>query len=306
MRRMLAFILSLVLCFSLNNTVYAEEINTEANVGLIFTQNEYDIFVALKQTPKNMLESSGYSYETIEAIQSFSIEEAVLERANLSDQELLNMGYSERQISLLRTYDGSPIEQNPQMRGVFADLTGQIQKESAGKTRMKVSFTWEWSNSPFLNGSAISDIVTCGFAATNDDNLSSVITVESATCSVDYYVGTTKMGTLHPTVTYKNPQSHIEVKFQHCEEFTDGQGFLQSGKLQVTVKEESTVNELYSVSFAFGYGHTVFTVSPSISVSVGGGITGGVGLSFGFGTENMFYKTMILKHDGTYQIFDGG
>lgn len=72
--------------------------------------------------------------------------------------------------------------------------------------------------------------------------------------------------------------------------------------MTIVVKEEATSNTLYSAAFAFGYGHTTLTYSPSISVSVSGISPS---LSFGLGTEETFYKTIVINNEGQYDIYNG-
>lgn len=287
-----------------------ERINGDEN-GIpagTFVKSEYDMYVELQNTPVKALLDSGYSQNTINEIRNTSIEKALYERAQLPEDELRDMGYSQEKIELLKEYDGSPLSENPQMRGVFANLTGSMFVQWFTKTYMQVGFSWEWDTQPFLSGSIFTDIVTCGFAGTNDDNGLDIMTfVElNSHCTISYYSIDTLIGRETYEISVQNPHQHVEVKFPMSKVFGNHGGYAKKGSLTIRVKEENTVGKLYSCAFAFGYGHTGVVIAPSISVSAGSGFSGGVGLSFGFNTENMFYKTMILRHDGKYEIFNGG
>ena len=233
----------------------------------------------------------------------------------MPEDDLRDMGYSQETIELLKAYDGSPIEDNPQLYGAFADLNGNLYVVSYGDTRMAAEFAWNWSNSPLLSGSAATDIVACGFAGTNTNNLPCTMTFDAARSEgvVYYYQGNTEVpvyaGSKTLDISVKNVHQHVEVRFPMSESFggtTGKTGWAKNGHLIVGIKEEMTVNQLYSAAFAFGYGHTSRTLSPSISVSVGSGFSGGIGLSFGSGTENMFYQTVVVDHEGNYDIYNGG
>lgn len=300
------------MCFIMNSRmiVYAEDYEEKEVPIATFTQSEYDMYMEFKQTPQSELITRGYSIDDIELITKFSIEETLLERAKMSEEKLYNMNYNAKQIAILKEYDGSPIEQNPQLKGVFADLTGTISKVGHSTYRMKTKFTWEWSNEPLFSGTAITDIVACGFTATNNNNMNSVVTTvpSGTTCSIEYYQGSKLIGVKSHPISYKDPHGNIEVKFKISDTGNNGQiGFGKKGTLTVDIQEEKIMNALYSTSFAFGYGHsTISPTSPSIGVSFSStGASGGVSLSFAKGTENMFYKTLILKYNGDNTIYNG-
>ena len=277
-----------------------------------FVKSEYDMYMELQNAPVEALLDSGYSQNTINEIKSTSIEEALYERAQLPEDELRNMGYSQEKIKLLKEYDGSPLSENPQMREVFPNLTGSFYVAYSEKTFMEVSFMWYWDGKPFLSGSVFTDIVACGFAGTSDfNNLPCRVTLDTnnSFCLISYYSDSgTFRGNVVGEISVQNPHQHIEVKFPMSKVFNKvDAGWAQKGTLRVRIKEENSVGKLYSCTFAFGCGHTGVgvVVAPSISVSTGSGFNGGVGLSFGLNTKNMFYKTMVLRSNGTHEIFEG-
>lgn len=329
MKKVLSVILAIACCFSLATTAFASDLDEVEPIasGTIaasdigdegveigsFVANEYDMYLELQNTPSSVLLKSGYDYEDVEEIKSTSVEEILYQRGQMTESELRNMGYSQETIELLKAYDGSPIEDNPQLYGTFADLNGDLKVINYGTSKMAVKFNWSWSNSPLLSGTAITDVVTCGFAGTNNNNLPCTMTFDkdNSKCRINYYQGDygyfTYIGYKDKDISVKNAHQHVEVKFKMSEPFSNGKkiGWAQNGYMIIGIKEERTVNQLYSGTFAFGYGHTVVTISPSISVSVGSGFSGGVGLSFGTGTENMFYKTAVVNRYGKYDIFNG-
>ena len=276
-----------------------------------FTKNEYDMYLETQNALAGKWKGTGYERKELSAIQSASIEWVIQQRAERPEKELQALGYSEEKISILKEYDGGPLAQNPQLRGVFADLTGRLYVRTAGSMTMSILFTWTWSNPPVLCGYAVTDIVTCAFSGTNNQNLpcNLVISEAGTSCTIIYYDWETGEfeRTEHIEIGIINPKQHIEAKFAIGYEGKpyETTACAKSGNIIVAVKEDKCVNNLYSTTFSIGYGHTVFTVSPSISLSVGTAIGGGVGLSFGLGTENMFYKHIRVLSDGSSQIYNG-
>lgn len=327
MKRLLSLILAIVSFMLLLVPASAHEANGEELIktGFVenldgkvgertligtFVKNEYDIFVERQNTPTTTLLEQGYSLEEVEQIKSMTVEEILQQRADMSVQELQNMGYSIDRIKMIKEYDGSPLSESPEVRGVFADITGRLYVETYGKSKMSVMFSWSWSAQPVLFF-GVQDIVSCGFAGTNNNNLPCTMRFDDkvSICRVNYYQmdGNTPVyiGSKDQKIVVKNVHQHVEVKFNMSDVVNVGWGWAKSGYFLVGIKEEKTLNRLYSGTFAFGYGHTVFTTTPSISISVGSGVSAGVGLSFGLGTENMFYKTIVLKNTGAYNIYNG-
>lgn len=275
-----------------------------------FVTNEYDMYLEMQNTPTALLLENGYEIGEIEELKNTSVEEILYERGQMSEEELIAMGYFEGTIKLLKEYDGSPIEDNPQLYGIFADLSGDLSVKSYGKSKMAVRFTWEWSNAPLLSGTAITDVVSCGFAGTNNENVSCVMTFDKSNseCIVSYYEqgddGLTYLGHKSPTISAKNVHNHVESRIRMSEEFNSGRsiGWAKKGYLTVAIKEENPIYQLYSGTFAFGYGHMVGAITPSISISFD---SISIGLTFGTDTEEMFYKTITVDATGKFDIQDG-
>lgn len=128
-KKVLSILLTMTMLLSMCATAVAEEIEMEEVIAS-FTTNEYDSVMKLKQTSDAELKKLGYSAEDIAAIRSFSFEKAFLERAQLPENELYGLGYNADQINLLKSYDGSSLEDNPQIKGLIAKITGNITKGS--------------------------------------------------------------------------------------------------------------------------------------------------------------------------------
>ena len=270
------------------------------------SENEYDYITSLKSMSEQELSQLGYSAQEIVSIQNFSIEDALLERARLSHQELLNYGYSPRQIELLKTYDGSSLAENPQYRASLATLDGNIIVTTASKAKMGAYFTWCWSNLPLFN---IEDIVGCAFAGTNSENQSCNVKVIQAetSCVVTYSSGSAPDFQMSKTVSYKDRNSFVKLRVDFIYKHGIVDYWARCGTFEVTIEEVVPLNDLYSGTFAFGLGHKTFGVdSFDISVSYDGlSPSIGIGLSFTSGMDVEFYQTLILTWYGSEEYFDG-
>ncbi|MDR2944704.1 MAG: hypothetical protein LBU81_06475 [Methanosarcinales archaeon] len=276
----------------------SEEVLQE-EVLATFTTNEYDMWLELKETPDHELRKSGYSVKDIAAIKNFSFEEALFERAQLSEEELHNMGYNDTQISLLKSYDGSPLEENPQMMAAASTFIGSITKKTYSKSNMSASFNWMWQSAPVI---MMTDIVTCGFSAVGNGSIQRVVTATDVS-STATYIHDNIYNASHRTtpISYKKINSHVESKIP----LSYNNGWAHSGEFTVKLNEAVSGNNLLITYFAFGYGHSTYSITPSISVNVGGSGIGGIGLSFASGTDAMYYSTMVLSHNGSTQIYNG-
>lgn len=324
MRKIAVLFFAVVFCFMLAVPVSAADktdvpaVETLSSVGkkqaTTFSRNEYDMYLELQAASVQTLEEVGYTAQEIEEIKTTSAEELLYERAQLSANELYNLGYSEEDVAILKAYDGSPLSQNPQLRGVLATFEGVMDVVYYSSHEMYVMFEWEWSNSPLLIDG--SDMVACGFGGTNINNGPSTLIVNQSEtyCSVSYYQGysnTTYVGMDFVNVYYPNINGTAKADFEMAKSFTVGSevltGWAQKGTFMICVEEDVQVNELYSAKFAFGYGHTTVTMSSAdITVSISGsGPSLDIGLTFESGTECMYYNTLRVDKYGNKEEFAG-
>ena len=104
-----------------NNAEVTEEMIQIAlnNKEYITENNEYDTLITIKQNLRTK--------RTLEENLNSTIEGAILERSSLPKETLSKIGYTNSQIKILKEYDGSPIEDNPQLRSVAGSITSSFQ-----------------------------------------------------------------------------------------------------------------------------------------------------------------------------------
>ena len=176
-------------CFADNAGPFAA--NPEIPLSSLETQycNEYDKIVAIRN---EAAESNGtniqenVSKEELEYILSDAIETELLRRASLPTDVLRNYGYSDEAIKILREYDGSRLEQNPQLRSVSATLSGSIEFSTRTRTKVVIVYSWSWDMYPV---SAFEDIVAVSWDGTYENGLinNMILDMDSTYALVNYY-----------------------------------------------------------------------------------------------------------------------
>lgn len=295
--------LSLVMCLSLCLPVAAVTNEGDNSVSQSYTASEYDILISLKEEKEALrdmpatLAVDEERAEYLEELQSFNPEEAIMEVASQPYDVLRRQGYSAEQIAILKAYDGGPIENNPQLSRALGELWATILRQSYSNHGAEARFSWKWTTKPIITG-VFDDIVSCAWRGVNQDNEEVVMSFVSSSseCEVEYV---TDMGATVDYVEYeindKDPNRNAEVKFA----LSHNNGYAKEGYFDVCIEEEVIVNELATATFIFAYGHTNFTISPSISVSGSGP---SLGLSCGIGTDEMFNEWMKINANGSTEV----
>ena len=297
----LGMTISPVISAEANNALNATAIDSTKEKIDSFTVTEYEVITDLKQSSDSELMKRGYSTNEIAEIKDFSFEKSLLERAQLSEKSLYGMGYNSDQIALLKSYDGGPLENNPQMVAVFGTLSGTIYKNYMYSNQASAIFTWQWSNTPLICG-PLRDTVACYFTATKTGGGSHTVVAlnnSSTYCDVEYYFGNSKMNTTRYNVAFPSPQKSAEVKFPMEKNINGADCWAKKGTMVIAIREDVVVYNMAIAYFTFGYGHSVLTTTPSVNVPFGGG------LEFGIGVTREFYKTIRLNINGTSQIYNG-
>lgn len=112
----LALTIAAVPCFAVSAS--ALEINDE----LVFS--EYEYITAVREMSDDELESVELTAPEVQMIRSNAIENEILSRKELSDDELIaRYGYTYDEISILREYDGGRLENHAELAAITGTLT---------------------------------------------------------------------------------------------------------------------------------------------------------------------------------------
>lgn len=225
------------------------------------TINEYDIIVKAKTQSKDSLLAEGISAQTIDYIANGQVENELFARSQMTDSELTQMGYSPDEISILRNYDGSPLEKNPQLRTVTSKFNVSIGKVASGNYYATALCSFYWTVKPVVVLAGASDYVSCSWVGTAKDNKTCSMRHVTSACSIKYSDGSTK--SYSPSV--KNSLSWVQAKVLQSTKNAANGNYIKSGSMSVQVQEQVLVHKLAKTEFTFHYGHS--TISPNGGVS---------------------------------------
>lgn len=267
MKKTISLILSLIMILALATTAWADEPELYKTI-YSSTISEYDCYVNIREKSNEELEKLGFNMQFANDIKSNSVENELLKRSELSSKELKNnYGYSEEQINIIKNYNGEPIEKQPQLRGIFADMDYSVRRYIiSGTTKTVVGITWEWSNKPFLCGTAVKDIAALRWEGTNSMSqpINLGINTNKSYCHVSYYdldgsFFKTKKTKLYVKDAYEKVYSKIQMGIN------DRQSYAKKGmmKLYLDVIGNGRIEE---TQFIFAYAHQTVAVN-SIGVS---------------------------------------
>lgn len=293
-KKLVSVALAAVMTLGMSLTAFAEEIETPA---YSVTISEYDVYVETRTATPAQLARSGMKDETVELIKSNAIENELLHLSTLSEEELTNLGYNDEQIVLLQNYDGERIENNPQLRGIFADMSCNFYKSSASTSSLAVKVIWEWTNVPVFAGVAINDIIGIRWQGTNTSGqpLNLALNSSGSSCKISYY---SRSGSYKSqssvSIATDDPYGHAYAKIPMSagKGDTDGDYYAKKGTLIVKVDRTGT-QSIKEGAFVFGYGHTVLSVTPSLSLPAS------FGISFSKGVETMCQEAIRMSNTGT-------
>lgn len=271
-----------------NRFDYCAELSKQGKIKLVdsYSYNQYDYYMNMKQKTERELRAEGVSTNDIITVKSNAFESELLNRAQLPESELIDLGYTQDQIRLLKSYDGSPLENNPQMRAVTATFSGALYQDIVSKTASTTIFTWNWSSAPIVCSIDIDDYVGCSWSGTNKQNLNCQMQVYGKSCIVNYADGS--MASL--AVTEKDAYRWVQAKVRQRTVYS----WAKSGSLSVQTREVVNTNgNLYSTLYYYGFGHSTLVLNGGISLSPSGP---SLGLTFGTQVQNMFHKSITVRH----------
>ena len=287
-KRFLCLLTSLIMLLSLNVNTFANE----KNDGYVVEINEYDEYNKSRAMTNTDLYKIGYSKEYVEEVKSNYIENELLKRSKLSVQELKEKyGYDENQINIIKNYDGQAIEEQPQLRVLFATMTVSIYKYIADNTQVAFIASWDWSSMPFVNGK---DLIAVRWQGTNSNgqSINLVLNKSKSYCNIYYYNladGQPYEGYAAMDIKSKDSYSHAYSDIEMGKNFT---WFGKSGTIKIHLDKLGTA-QILETAFIVTYGHeTTGFSSPTVSFPAGFSITlkGNV--------EEMFYEVFRIDNKG--------
>lgn len=210
-----------------------------------------------------------------------------LERAKLDEEVLIKYyGYSKEQVDILKNYDGSPIENNPQLAAASATLSASMSSGTCTTSKLTAYIIWRWSNAPLLSGPGITDRVAVRWTGTATNGSVINLAVSKAEIIINYhYDGAyVKSQTVSSTIIDQYCKAETPVLMDN------GYGTALVGKQTLVINKIGTL-PIKEASIAFMYGHCDTSLSVSFSYPISFGISINVG-------ENAFYFSKRVTNTG--------
>lgn len=232
--------------------------------------NEYDYIVKVRNANKQEIELMDLSEKEIEYINSTAIENELLYRASLSVEELRDhYCYSAEAISILKAYDGTPLENAPEMRIVMASFYAALGQIVGNETRIGVTYVWEWSTEPIC---AYTDGVTVSWEGTYENGLNNNMRfdIHTSFANVDYYLTTGEEETVQLSKNCFSSDAYtngVAVKFPCLKTFNGLNYWAKSGAafIYADLVNQENGPMLAALDVCGKYAHASMNVDWSVS-----------------------------------------
>ena len=194
----------------------------------------------------------------------------LLYRKTLGDEELRNYyGYSDKDIAILRNYNGEEISSQQELRALQAVLTFETPEVvSADADGIHLSVGWSWDKKPSIlraDGIALYWSPTFDHAAGNlriNTSMSYLLLQYWTTQSTIYYDADTHFTVNQPTRTAK---SEFDLSAHG--------GWARWGTAHIYLDATEGSGSLSSVDFIIKYGHATVTATPEFTFPVAGTVS---------------------------------
>lgn len=159
MKKVSILLLMLIFVFSLQVSSSSANSDIESKV-FEHELNEYQMIKELQAKQDNDLFLMGYTSDQIAQLKNLDYAAELRKRSSYDDVTLESMGYSAKQIDLLKNFKGT--EEEIIILAASLSLTGYRNNfwYSSGNQYYKITFNWQWSSAPVW---MMSDIIGIGW-----------------------------------------------------------------------------------------------------------------------------------------------
>lgn len=238
---------------------------------------EYDFITSVRKMNEDELKETNLSAADIELIKSDAIEREILSRKEESDEVLAECyNYTEEQIAVLRSYNGEKLEENVELAAITGTLTiGVPTVLTATSTRVGIRVFWSWDHAPVV---CWKDVIAVYWDPTfGSSNGNMRINISDSSHVVKYHISSSSSESMTWAITQVSANSAAKSTFSMQD--SDQVGWAERGTLTLYFDATAGSAALTEMDLIFAYGHTILTVSPSVSYPASGGI------SFGASTD---------------------
>lgn len=256
MKRIYSLILCFVMLFTISIPTFAEENASHSTI----TINEYELAERLASETPATLSEKGFDSNEIAEIKNYKeIYRNHIKNLNtLNDDVLLSNGYTNDQISIIRSFTGSDEE----MRRLGATLNLNASPSNfrfdGTYTRGTLNYSWSWASIPAFKMQDMVAVSWNNWAVTSNSS------------NVKYYnVNTGAYYTSQAATFSQDGNGVLGAGHKFKVSLSDNYYYAKSGSGSFTV--QSDVQAKKDFYYYMEYGHSQLVTSISFSVGVGGG-----------------------------------
>ena len=218
------------------------------------------------------IEATSLSASEVQMIRSNAVENELLARKELSDVELMSKyGYTYDEILILRGYSGGRLEDHIELAQITGTLT--IAKpivSIATSSRIDMQVTWSWDHCPVATANDVFAMYWDPTFGNQDGNMRININESSHTVNYNLYGSYVDFDI---EIEQVSPNSAAKSTFSMLDQSTEL--WAEEGILDLRFDATSGSAALTEIDFIFAYGHTILSISPSVSFPASGGISFG-------------------------------
>lgn len=274
--------LLLVFCLLVSSTCVFANSPSDTQIKI----REFDLILDLQTKSEAELLSLGYSSTEITELYRIDLVSLLLERANLSDYELNQLGYAPQNIKSLREFKNdylaspksySSLSQNEinQLSILSPEVTITLrspQVVTSGREWI-VKLDWSWDYCPaWLRN----DILAFSWKGYNSSSIPVGVFIDKTSTFTYHILNRFSSGIVYAPMTYKDVSANVYSNFA-MKGPDVGSDYTTGGSFSAHLYSDVPVEK---IAIGYGYGHSTITLSPSVD------FTGTVGISFGSGMDD--------------------
>ncbi|WP_455722779.1 hypothetical protein [Dysosmobacter welbionis] len=283
-KRICSFLMTLTISLALSIPAMATGENVSCvypdslidNIQVNMTEdlfNEYDHIVAIRNMTENELAENGITEAEASFYTSDAPEKELLFRASLPEEVLRNeYCYSDTAIKLIKSYDGTPLEDAPEMRAAAATLSAGLDEIMGAPKQIGMIYSCEWGSRPLGSGE---DAAGVAWDATYEDggNNNARLNSQDSYAQITYHGG---ISSYTETVDLESKDLHqnayVEFDFERDESEGGTTNYVWAKKIRLTIFVDlaNSSGPKFVELVAHGeYGHSGIGVSAGISFPFG-------------------------------------
>lgn len=263
MKRISCLVLALVLIIM--SSVYPCYGKTDLDKIPLSSKNEWDFVEELEFASSEDLIRMNISKSDAERYVKEAYD-ALYKRASMSEEELLEMGYTSFQIDILKKYaNGSKLTRS-EIRAITATYYDYISVSNVTSRTATIDYNWYWDQAPVVTQK---DSVGVIWRAVNSNGTYMDINRTARYAGLTYYKGSNYMF-FTSSVQFENVGfDGANAQFQLGYEDNGAVVYAKYGYVTISLALDSSVLDDFAyVRFYGQYGHTVIGIGyPSISLS---------------------------------------